>query len=81
VKLPDLSRHPWITMAALAGALAGLGVLALFLVLVPMVRAAGQLPDQLGHAYQDYWNGVGQEFQQACEKTRGPDCQQYGGQP
>ena len=82
MRYPDLSRHPLITMAALAVAAAGAALLVLFLVVVPLLNGLAQAPAQLGHAYEDYWNGVSQQFLQACEQTHRPDCQQYyGGQP
>ena len=59
------SRHPLITALAVAVAGAMALVLAFFLVVVPLTNAVVQAPAQIAHAYVDYWNGVGQEFQQA----------------
>jgi hypothetical protein len=79
------SRHPFIAVAVLAVAGASaviLGfVLVVNLVLVPLGNEIGRAPGQLAHAYSAYWDGVGQQFEQACEQTRGPDCKQYWGTP
>jgi len=67
------ARHPLIVVGVVSVAGAGLGLL----VIIVLATAVARAPVQLGHAYQDYFNGVSQQFQQACEQTRGPDCQQY----
>ena len=76
-----IARHPLIAAGVLAVLVAGAALLVIFLVVVPLLNGLAQAPAQLGHAYQDYRNGVGQQFQQACEQTRGPDCQQYWSSP
>ncbi len=66
------SRHPLLTAIALGVAGAVVAILVLVLVVVPLLDAAAQVPGQLAHAYSDYWNSVGQQFQQA---------RQHGGAP
>ena len=72
---PD--RHPLGATLVISGAGAVAGFLVIILVIVPLVTGVAQVPAQFGHDYEDYWHGVGQQFQQACEQTHGPDCQQF----
>jgi predicted PurR-regulated permease PerM len=69
----DLSRHPLVAAIVIAVAGAAVAVLAFVLVVIPLANGIAQAPAQIGHAYQDYWDGVGQQLQQAQ--------QQYGGTP
>jgi hypothetical protein len=68
-------RHPLITVAVIAIAGAAAVVLALVLVvnlvLVPLGQAVDQAPGRIAHAYEDYWNGVGQQFLQARQQDGG----------
>jgi predicted PurR-regulated permease PerM len=65
------SRHPFIAIAVIAVAGAAVAILAFVLVVVPLADGIAQAPAQLGHAYQDYWDGVGQQFQQARQQEGG----------
>ena len=62
------SRHPLIAVLVVAAAAAMATVLAFFLVVVPLTQAVVQAPAQLAHVYVEYWNAVGQEFQQAQQQ-------------
>ncbi len=62
------SRHPFITVAVIAIAGAAAAFLALILVIVPLGQAVDQAPGQISHAYEDYSNGVSQQFQQARQQ-------------
>lgn len=68
-------RHPLIAVAVIAVAGAGAAFLALILVInlviVPLGQAVDQAPGQIAHAYEGYWNGVGQQFQQARQQDGG----------
>jgi hypothetical protein len=65
------SRHPLIAVAVVAVAGAAVAVLAFVLVVIPLTRAMVQAPGQLAHAYAEYWDAVGQEFQQAQQQDGG----------
>jgi hypothetical protein len=65
----SLSRHPLIAMAVIAVSAAAAGLL----VIVPLLNGLAHAPAQLGHAYEDYWNGVSQQFQQAGYHQVEPD--------
>jgi len=76
-----MTRHPLITVTAVAVASTAAVILAFVLVIVPLTHAAARVPGQVARGYSAYFNGVGQQFYQACEQTRGPDCGQYRGTP
>lgn len=58
------ARHPFIATAVIAVTGAAAALLVIVLVVVPLLNGLAQAPAQLGHAYEDYWNGVSQQFQQ-----------------
>jgi hypothetical protein len=60
-----IARHPLITTVVISVAGAAAALLVIVLVVVPLLNGLAEAPAQLGHAYEDYWNGVGQQFQQA----------------
>ena len=59
-----LHRPPLTTIAVVAVTAAAAFVLAFVLVVVPLARTVNDTPAGLVHAYQGYWDGVGQQFQQ-----------------
>ena len=68
---PD--RHPLAATIVIGAVAAAAGVL----VLVVLVVALAQAPARIEHAYVVYQDQVGEQFFQACEQARRPDCQQF----
>jgi hypothetical protein len=64
-------RHPLAVVLAVAGLAAAAAVAAFFLVVLPLLNAATDIPGWAVHSYEGYWNGVDQQFRQIQQQEGG----------